>query len=350
MERCSLAPSAMLQPLNQQSAINHMRYAISYPPYAIRRRRETMRLAVLADIHGNLPALEAVLADAQRQGVDGIIVAGDLTFGPQAGEATRLLQARGALMIRGNNDTHVLALASTPSGHPWRACRQFAALRWQHERLRSDGLAELAALPEERVVALPGTDAIRLVHGSPGGPAAPLLPNRDLVALRHMRAYGLREAESPPPLGQALACVEEPVLVCGHTHIAWAQRENGCLALNPGSVGAPLNGDARAQYALLAWQGGRWRAELRAVPYDLALLRAAFEESGLLAEGGAFARACLLWYESGRAVAMRLLEHAGRLAAEDGIACDDAVPDEIWDRAVATFDWPDAVAGLPLHE
>jgi len=299
-----------------------------------------MRLAILADIHGNLPALEAVLADAEQQGVDGIVMAGDLTFGPQAAEALDRLHGLGAWMIHGNNDAQVLALASLAPSHPWRVNRQFAVLRWQHAHLTQETLASMASLPEERVLALPDADPIRVVHGAPGGPALPLVPDRDAVALSHMRAYGLRAADAPPPLNHLLAGVEERVLICGHTHVPWQQQWDGHLALNPGSAGASLTADPRARYALLTWHAGRWQVEQRAVPYDLGLLEAAFEKSGLLAEGGAFARACLLWYETGHCVTCRLLDHAYRLAAAAGLADCEAVPDDIWEQAVATFDWP----------
>ncbi len=121
----------------------------------------------------------------------------------------------------------------------------------------------------------------------------------------------------------------------------WQQAEDGCLAVNPGSVGAPIDGDPRAHYALLAWRDGRWQVTQRALPYDLDRLRAAFRASGLLAEGGSFARACLLGAETGRNVPGHLISHAYRLAAEAGLG-DDTVPDAVWEQAAATFGWEEA--------
>ena len=182
-----------------------------------------MRLAVLADAHGNLPAPEAALTDAQRHEVDGIIVAGDLTGGPHPGETIRLLRALGSWMIRGNSP-------------------------WQQEQVRG-------------------------------------------------------------------------------------------LVFNPGAVCGPLNGDTRAQYALLTWQDHHWSVEHRAIPYDLDWIRTAFRASGLLAEGGALARAFLLSIETGQNVGTYLLAHAHRLAAEAGCEGCDVVPDAIWEQAAATFEW-----------
>lgn len=238
-----------------------------------------MRLAVLSDIHGNLAALEAVLADAESQAIDGILVAGDLSFGPQTGEITRRLRALGSWMIRGNNEDHLIALDATDGRHPQYASRQWACMRWQYAHLDTETRAYMTSLPEQRVLALPGTAPIR----------------------------------------------------------------NGRLALNPGSVGAPLNDDPRAQYALLTWREGRWQAEHRAIPYDLGQVQRAFQESGLLEAGGAFARAMLLWVQSGHDVTGRLLSHAYRLAAQEGYADCAFVPDEVWERAAESFDW----AGRP---
>jgi diadenosine tetraphosphatase ApaH/serine/threonine PP2A family protein phosphatase len=136
-----------------------------------------------------------------------------------------------------------------------------------------------------------------------------------------------------------LAALAEPVLVCAHTHLPWVLEQDAKLVLNPGSVGAPLNGDVRAQYVLLEWRGRRWHAARRAVPYDLARVRRAFTESGYLAQGGPYARAWLMGVESGRYVWGAFMVHARRLAAESGQTVRQTAIADVWDRAVATFDW-----------
>jgi hypothetical protein len=116
------------------------------------------------------------------------------------------------------------------------------------------------------------------------------------------------------------------------------------LVLNPGSVGAPLNGDVRAQYAILRWQGGRWQVEHRAIPYDLERICRVFRECGYMAGGGPYARAWLLGTKTGRYVWGSLLRHARRLASESATATGgegerQAAISGVWDRAVATFEW-----------
>jgi len=300
-----------------------------------------MRLAVLADTHGNLPALEAVLADARQQDVDGIIVAGDFTTGgPQQLETINLLRSLGSWMIRGNSEGYLLAYGAGNLPDGWRASKQWATVRWSYLHLNRETLDFIASLPEQRVVALDDAAPIRVVHGSPRSPSQHLFPDRDLVRLGAFRKAGLLPpGRDPVKLELSLAQVKEPVLVCGHSHIPWKQEQDGRLALNPGSVGAPINGDVRAQYALLTWQDGHWQAEHRAMAYDLKRIRAAFSESGLLEEGGALARAWLLVIETGENVSGRLVSYAYGLAAEAGCEGSDVVPDSIWEHAIATFDW-----------
>ena len=305
-----------------------------------------MRLAVLADVHGNLPALEAVLADVQQRGVDGIIVAGDLVGGgPQSVEVVRLLRSLGSWMIRGNNEDYFSTYDAGDAPDSWRVSYQWAVLRWSYHNLDRETLDFVAALPEQRVVALDGTAPIRVVHGSLQSPSGRLFPDRDPVKLHWFRKAGLLPPDcEPAKLELAFAQIAEPVLVCGHTHIPWKQEHDGRLAFNPGAVGGPLNGDVRAQYALLTWQDDHWRVEHQAVPYDLDRIRVAFRESGLLAEGGAFAQACLLAIETGQNVAGHFVSYVYELAAEAGFEDYDVVPNAIWEHAVATFDW-DGAAG-----
>ena len=304
-----------------------------------------MRLAILSDVHGNLPALEAVLADLQPHDVDGIIVAGDLVGGgPQPEETTCLLRSLNSLMIRGNADTYLVRYDAGDVPDGWRTSRQWAAMRWQYHHLDQDTLAFITSLPEQRVIEIAGAAPIRVVHGSLSSSSGRLFPDRDPASMRLFRKSGfLPPDREPPRLERAFAQIAEPVLVCGHTHIPWSQKEGERLALNPGAVCGSLNGDVRAQYALLVWQDARWRVERRAVAYDLAQVRASFRESGLLAEGGAFARSILLTIETGQNVAGRFVSHTYRVAAEAGFEDCAVVPDGIWEHAVATFNWDGAV-------
>jgi len=308
-----------------------------------------MRLAVLSDVHGNLPAVEAVLSELRAyEDLAGIVVAGDLLGGPHGQEAIHRLREIGALLIRGNSDNYTLAYDAGKGPAFWHTSRQWALMRWGHRHLDRETIDFLAALPEQQVVTLPGTAPILVVHGSPRDVADGLCPDRDPATLELFRRASLLPADDvPEPLGPVLAANEEPVLVCGHTHIPWVQEQDGRLVLNPGAVCGPLNGDVRAQYALLAWEEGHWRAEHHGAPYDLGQIRSAFQESGLLAEAGALARAFLLSIETGQNVGVFFLSYAYALAEKAGLQGCEFVPDAIWDEAAATWSWEEFEQGRP---
>ncbi|MGI6209504.1 MAG: metallophosphoesterase family protein, partial [Anaerolineae bacterium] len=296
----------------------------------------------LSDIHGNLPALEAVLADAWRAGPpDAIIVAGDLTMGgPYPAEVLDRLREVNATLIAGNRDRWILQAyhGRPPAG--WHEGEHCGVGRWTLAQLRREQLPWLDSLPEQTVVTLRGAHAIRVVHGSPSHLSGRILPDRCPEAMARLRLnYGEPARSGEIPADAALLAVAEPVLVCGHTHVQWQQRLDGRLALNPGSVGESLQGDPRARYALLEWDGRAWQVELCAVEYDRQPLRRAFHERGLLAEGGGFARASLRDMETGRNFSTHFYRHVARQAQQVGLSDGDVFCDEIWQQAAATFDW-----------
>ena len=281
-----------------------------------------VRIVLMADVHGNLPALNAVLGDLENYHPDGIIVAGDLVAGPSSNETTRCLRSLNAWMIRGNTDSGLLRFAAGEAPASYSTSRQYELLRWMRAHTDLDILEFMRSLPEQRTVVIEGTHPIRVVHGS---------PTTDNENLNHNGDRGSLE--------QALYQIPEQVLVCGHTHEPWIVQYNHKLAVNPGSVACPLNGDTRAQYALLTWMTDRWHAELHAVPYDLNLIRDAFCTSGLLEEGGILAQCFLRSIETGYDFSLHFLNFARKIAAESGSADCDPIPDHIWELASENFNW-----------
>ena len=201
-------------------------------------------LALLYDIHGNLAALEAVLADAERAGAERYLLGGDLTlFGAWPAETLERLDALpDARWIRGNGERWTAA----PSEAPDSALVQ-GAIRDCVEALGEKRVAQLAELPEQALV-----DGTRFCHGSP---------------VSDVRSFFPEPGEDEREL---LARVEEARLVFGHTHLAFKRTAlvdgRDLELVNPGSVGMPFDGDPRAAYALVAPDGGR--VEHRRVEYD----------------------------------------------------------------------------------
>jgi putative phosphoesterase len=281
-----------------------------------------MRLGVIADIHGSLPSLEAVLREIHTAGVDGLLVAGDMTCGPNSDEVLQLLLEEHAWMVLGNNESYLLRFDSGQAPDWWHTSHQWALNRWVYRTIDRASLDILHNLTEQLVIDLPGIDPIRMFHGS-------LRKNNEM----------LDPEKYPEPLEDAFNRTTEQVLVCGHTHNPWQKHRDGRLALNPGAVLFPCNGDLGAQYALLTWNGSAWEVEHHSAAYDVSLVRKAFTETGFLEEGGALTKGFLLSIETGQDVAMKFLAHAYRMAAEAGYPDWEYVPDEIWDAAADSYDW-----------
>jgi predicted phosphodiesterase len=232
-----------------------------------------IRLALLSDIHGNLPALEAVVADIRAAAPDAVYVLGDMVNGcPWSAEVLGLLDALGWPMLLGNHDDAVLQLGAPRMEPRYADRRRFATLWWTRDRLAQRSLERLAALPLELPLAFPAARPVRLLHGLPGNFFA-----------------GFRPDSSAEWAARKLASIAEAAVAGGHTHVPMARPIGRWQVINSGSVGAPYDGDTRASWVLLQGNAQGWQVEIRRVPYDLAAVDAGYRTSGLLAEGGAMA-------------------------------------------------------------
>jgi putative phosphoesterase len=208
-------------------------------------------IALLYDVHGNLPALEAVVADARAQEADHWVLGGDYTlFGPEP-EATleRLRALSPAMWIRGNGERWTAQPGSAPDNAVVPAA--IAACR---EALGEEAVTELGELPEQGV-----HEQTRYVHASP---------------ISDVRSFFPQPGADERDL---LDDVAEPRLVFGHTHLPFRRISalGGIELVNPGSVGLPFDGDQRAAYALIHPDR---RVEHRRVPYDHAASAARMRE------------------------------------------------------------------------
>jgi putative phosphoesterase len=199
-----------------------------------------VRVATLSDVHGNLPALEAMLAEVDAAGVDTIVVAGDVASGPMPAETLDALRGRGAQLVRGNAD-RVLDLGGASEEETWVRAR-----RWVAAQLGEERLGFLAALPLDLRLELEAFGPVRFCHGAPGSDEVAitqLTPDKRLRGLLHG--------------------VGERMVVCGHTHVQFDRTVDDIRVVNPGSVGAPYEAEPGAYWALLDS-----RVELRRTEYD----------------------------------------------------------------------------------
>jgi predicted phosphodiesterase len=298
----------------------------------------TYTIAVLADIHGNLQALEAVLSDLEKdQLLDGILVAGDMITGPDEQKVFQKLVDLNAVMIQGNTERGISRMAAGTAPDYFYTAKQFSLARWAFEHLDPEQMAMISHLPEHRVFHLHGADPIHMAHGSPRDVNELVLPDPIYAGLGK-----IRERIPPHPANQVdevLQLVAESVLVLGHTHIPWCEQRNGRFAMNPGAVNVPLNGWVGAQYALLCWDGGCWTPEFRAVKYNLeAFIRANHESSYLSA--GILARVFMEEAVQGKDISSDFFGMASQMAAEAGADHLPYFPDDIWERVECEFQLP----------
>jgi predicted phosphodiesterase len=194
-----------------------------------------VKVAFIADVHANFPALCAALEAAARAGAATVVAAGDLVgSGPHPVEVVRLLMRRNVRAVRGNVERKLLALiASGEKLKPRLKKKRSGHLAWTALRLGEAEREWLAALPPQLDLGLAGT-AVRVVHGSARSDEEYVFPSVTSHALPAL-------AGEPRP----------DVLVCGHSHIPFARRVGGVRVVNCGSVGRPVDGDPRGSLAVL---------------------------------------------------------------------------------------------------
>jgi predicted phosphodiesterase len=187
-----------------------------------------MRVAALYDIHGNLPALEAVLAEVEEAEPDVVLVGGDIVLGPMPRETLELLLGLGerALFVRGNCDRLMGEEIGEAGLNADRA-------RWSAEQLQRGQRAWLAALPDTQSLDVDGLGPTLFCHGSPRS------DEEILTAI-----------SSELRVGETVAGVAEQIVVCGHTHVQFDRAAAGKRLVNAGSVGMPFESLPGAYWAL----------------------------------------------------------------------------------------------------
>lgn len=215
-----------------------------------------MRLAFLADVHGNLEALTAVLKDIENRCVDEIFCLGDLVgYGPDPEDVVREIMKRNIKTIVGNYDDAV-GYSKQSCGCTYAPGRETQvgdiSLNWTIEHTLEETKAFLRSLPRKLSFEVEDVRFL-LVHGSP---------------LNELLEYVTPQLE-PDRLKQIVQSTHEDVIVNGHTHLPMAKWVLGKLVLNPGSVGRPKDRDPRASYMLVEVVKGTVQFEIVRVPYDV---------------------------------------------------------------------------------
>jgi putative phosphoesterase len=205
-----------------------------------------VRVAAISDIHGNLPALEAVLAEIDEEAVDEIVVGGDTAHGPWPAEVLDLLVERGARAVRGNADREVIE----------RSDRYGPLAPWSADRLGERRLEVARSWPLTVELEVDGLGSVLVCHSTPTSDDpiyTRITPDVELAAI--------------------FESVDADVVVCGHTHMQYDRTlASGLRIVNPGSVGLPYEGARGAYWALLGPD-----VEFRRTEYDVEAAVAAIE-------------------------------------------------------------------------
>lgn len=229
---------------------------------------DPVRIALVSDIHGNLPALKAVTEDIARRGVDRIANLGDSLSGPLLpAETAQFLMQQDWLQLAGNHERQILEFQ--PGGSE--------SDRYARSKMTPEMLAWIKGLPPNLRI----DGCVLLCHGTPSSDMQYFMESVDPGGARMAGTAEMAERR-----GDA----DARVICCGHTHVPRMLRmADGALIVNPGSVGLPAyddgdpyphlieNGSPDARYAIIERNDGKWQAMLLAVPYD-------FESMAKLAE------------------------------------------------------------------
>lgn len=252
-----------------------------------------MKIALISDIHGNYPALCAVLADAAASAVDFYVFAGDYIFdNPFPNEVVhRLRRMENAAVIQGNKEGYLKGMEREDKA-AWKY-NQLAAMYWTYRTLSEENRRWLMHLPQQAYVSLGNGERLYAVH------FIEKLEGRMTKTDCSSSRYAARMKSNPFTHGEFLREMEQSVrarqdlqwlpelgasvIVTGHSHLQWYFRCGDVLWVNPGSCGQPLDFNPLAPYSILHIDGRGKSVEERRVPYDVEAVSTAYRSSGIRA-------------------------------------------------------------------
>jgi predicted phosphodiesterase len=245
-----------------------------------------MKIAILADIHANLTALQIVTGHLEAWGPDQIVMAGDVVNrGPWPAQCLQFVlqkqEVAGWHLVRGNHEDYVLENTRPDAPKSGPRLEVYRNSFWTLGQLNGQ-VKNLEAMPFQ--VCLTGPDGweVRIVHASMKSNQTGIYPD--------MTDEALRPLIRPAP---AVFCV-------GHTHRPLIRRVDKTLVVNVGSVGMSFDGDRRAAYAQLTWENGRWQAKIIRLAYDWNAVEREFFDSGFMKGAGELARIMLVEFKQAR--------------------------------------------------
>lgn len=230
-----------------------------------------MRIAVIADIHGNLVAFEAALNYIDTLNIDQLVIAGDVVNGaPDSGACWQLAQSLGCPILSGNQERYVTDYGTERADPLWETDR-FGPLHWTLDQLSEVDRQAIALLPQ--TIQLPNFPELLIVHASARSDVDTILGYTPVEALPEM-----------------FPNVTAKWIVRGHNHVCASRFWDDRVIVTAGSVGLPLDGRTTAQFLVMDQTSDGWRIQHHSVPYDVKAAVQRFHETGYLVAAGPMAR------------------------------------------------------------
>ncbi len=217
--------------------------------------RESIKVAVLSDIHGNALALKYAIDDLRKLGINKVIILGDVVLkGPMPTESLEILQNSGLEIlawVKGNTDLWLEEVYGNETRIDEEGQEKYLYYKYAMERLSEDQRKFLRDLPEQQVIKV-NDFSILVVHGTP----------KSIVE-------AIDESVPKKDIEYAMEGVEEDVVLTGHSHTVFIGDYNGKRIFNVGSIGNPLDGDERLSYGILDFIEGELILENRRIAYPI---------------------------------------------------------------------------------
>jgi len=249
-----------------------------------------MKIAILSDSHGNVPALKTVIEHIEAWQPNHIIFNGDvINRGPKSLESWRIVQAKrkndGWLMTRGNHEDYILLHENEEpdATHTGIIAEINQNSVWTHQQVKAH-CPEIATLPDDQIITAPDDSHIYITHAS----------------VRHNRD-GIFPEQSETIISQQIDR-NAAVFVTSHIHMAYTKQIGETLLVNSGSAGQHCWGDTRASYAQVTWQNGRWHAKIIRLTYDMVATERDYYQSGFMDETGPIAHLIFQEWKTGQVI------------------------------------------------
>lgn len=274
------------------------------------------RLAILSDIHGNQPALEAVIADLSQFEVDHVIVPGDvISFGPFSRQVAELVIEQRWSVIRGNNEYFLVDYGTPRALSEWNDSVQFAPTVWLNRQFNHRLKTIIGSWPDGLNLRFRDAPPIQVFHGTPDSPWDPI--------------YWTQKDEE---IESRLSGVEPNFVICGHTHLPMDRQSGRWRIFNPGSVGVPLDGIFSASYLILEGNEQSWNPTFRRIHFDYEKVFEEFEKSGYSQQSGPIGRLVVEVYKTARPM-------LGFLRWRDHVRPGEPLTDALVDEYLSNANW-----------